>query len=1142
MKKLLFSLTVFFIFALNARVVEFQDIVDNSDYISSFIVQDYELTQDIEIDVNSMNYTNPYDSKLFANLCTSRQYELDSPDFFENCIELKNGKVPECENQCEFTYSRPLYKDDCPPCLKKKSVMDKLNPVRSSKRRDVSESEWKATQNFKMCEDADGDEYCDDEEFKICGVDEYDWQDVCDNPERYRVRPVDGGHEFPVDNCPKVYNPETYNESNGIWSQADWNEDGIGDACDLDGDGIEDDVDPRVYFAQGGTKKLNFEDPRNGYINNKNCAGSSMVGYCFGDGWFGRTLNIKGFVGIKDTKKSKSKIEAKFCYCGNDPEGHNVCKESGFCGRNHVRTGRFWDLTGKTTWRTAHEDEDFTKDVAVDRYSTGIYYNEERKEAPQIDTGMKKAGFSWDWGYSKNSILSKVPEVAAESELVKGIIKWTGNYPAIRISFAPVNKISEPYAIADGVNIKRYENYYQEATPNQLGSTIEYAFSDKVMIDLIIEKRATKGSAWWLPSLPPSWWYLIDHFRPGLADFRPMPGDPWEWNSSIGSAEEVSLRPEVLTSAILNERGMILKALKNDSPYQQIFKMGAADFIYSYENSEYVIKMANDAGFFQKKAVVEDGINMKSASVLVDGNKIFMAGNLTCSSGQYAASEESCNYNNVFGVIDVSATGAVMTTLSTPASNNSSYLKLIMLNDVIFMITENETGAVDVFRYLNGEEESETWEFVTSWQFNSPVALNNGTVKDNVFHIPAPKDQNKTEIVSFNGTEFGNFQTIDKAYDAYLKLYDNTGVLTAVDTKYLTDDSVSAFIITAEGVSEIEIPVIKSSMVPSTPQFCIYENNNSILPGARNSQGECIPVYNYNYQTVYYPDYKRTVAGIGNSLYLGGLTGVRRVEIKEDGSLRNREMVFTSHTHNLAKQSNVLYGASGNRIYVYETDETGSITGTTSFSASSCTNLRVVDEKLFTAENRRVRVFDLSDSLNPYLIKTIPTSGNVIDLEVVGDKLYIYEETVSWLFMVNGYTVVYDISDLNAPVMEKSFKKRCVDAEMQSSGDMIYLGCKNGQHRIEESGLVNVQGEKNFVREGYVYDRNLYQVFGGALHKSKVAVKIAVCGDGLIENNEICDSDIISCTELSSIYVGGIAACNSTCDGYNESVCETDGW
>lgn len=55
MKKGLFlALFIVFTSMLTARVVEFQDIVDNSDSISSFIVQDYELTQTVSIDPNNI--------------------------------------------------------------------------------------------------------------------------------------------------------------------------------------------------------------------------------------------------------------------------------------------------------------------------------------------------------------------------------------------------------------------------------------------------------------------------------------------------------------------------------------------------------------------------------------------------------------------------------------------------------------------------------------------------------------------------------------------------------------------------------------------------------------------------------------------------------------------------------------------------------------------------------------------------------------------------------------------------------------------------------------------------------------------------------------------------------------------------------
>ena len=152
-------------------------------------------------------------------------------------------------------------------------------------------------------------------------------------------------------------------------------------------------------------------------------------------------------------------------------------------------------------------------------------------------------------------------------------------------------------------------------------------------------------------------------------------------------------------------------------------------------------------------------------------------------------------------------------------------------------------------------------------------------------------------------------------------------------------------------------------------------------------------------------------------------------------------------------------------------------------------------------------------------------------------------KTTSW-FTTKGYTGIYDISDFDSPVRTGYFKKRCRDAEMQKSGETIYLGCKNGQYKVTDTGLVTISGEKNYVRDGYAYNRVLYQVFSGTLHKSKIAEKIAICGDGVIENDEICEGgDTIQCTDLDASYVGGTAACNSTCSGYSEENCETDdGW
>lgn len=51
-----------------------------------------------------------------------------------------------------------------------------------------------------------------------------------------------------------------------------------------------------------------------------------------------------------------------------------------------------------------------------------------------------------------------------------------------------------------------------------------------------------------------------------------------------------------------------------------------------------------------------------------------------------------------------------------------------------------------------------------------------------------------------------------------------------------------------------------------------------------------------------------------------------------------------------------------------------------------------------------------------------------------------------------------------------------------------------------------------------------------------------LCGNGIVEGDEICDGAPIDCEDLDPNYVSGTATCNATCDGYNTNNCSDDGW
>ena len=291
----------------------------------------------------------------------------------------------------------------------------------------------------------------------------------------------------------------------------------------------------------------------------------------------------------------------------------------------------------------------------------------------------------------------------------------------------------------------------------------------------------------------------------------------------------------------------------------------------------------------------------------------------------------------------------------------------------------------------------------------------------------------------------------------------------------------------ADGTGEITFGTVKVEGAPvrkHKENFCLSETNSSIFPGITNFYGECQKVENYDFDEITFPDYKFSVAGYRNSLYLGGLTGIRRVEIGENGEITRKEMIYSGEANNLAVYGNTLYAANYGEIDIFKIADDGSIQKKSSVKTNNCKNIRIDGGKLFAAENKRVRIFDLGDPLSPEPVKTISLNGGAEDLETAGNRLFVYEN-LNGLLTRKGKVSVFDISNITTPQKIKEFSRYCNDPEMQKSGETVYLGCKNGTFRIEENGLKTVSGEKNYLREGYVYDGILYQVFSGTLHKSE---------------------------------------------------------
>ena len=72
---------------------------------------------------------------------------------------------------------------------------------------------------------------------------------------------------------------------------------------------------------------------------------------------------------------------------------------------------------------------------------------------------------------------------------------------------------------------------------------------------------------------------------------------------------------------------------------------------------------------------------------------------------------------------------------------------------------------------------------------------------------------------------------------------------------------------------------------------------------------------------------------------------------------------------------------------------------------------------------------------------------------------------------------------------EGRFEIECNDSEMMYDENHVYLGCGNGQYRIDksETGLnpEQVEGKKNYFRDTYVRKGIIYTVHSGKIFLSR---------------------------------------------------------
>lgn len=996
------------------------------------------------------------------------------------------------------------------------------------------QKDWNNNGIGDACEDYDEDGVfdADDNCIEIPNSDQNDWNDngkgdACENSDKDEFIDAD-------DNCPGVYNPD----------QKDWDGNGIGDMCDdydedkwldyedacpnvvncikcqencrfstseccsrershcdMDGDGrwdlepylelnskfdLEQFIDHYAYSASGIWEKSRDD------VHITDTTSNTYGGTWRGTQETGHKIEIYSQASYFCGQESKpSKLSTYYCYCGKDKESHKRCDDGGACGKNFAEPNQVWDKQfGHTTWLptpqgfenieinsgdSCSQNGKFKKIQSKGNYETLDYKNDPVLGGKIFDTE----------GY-------EVPHPRTEEEKQELLDKK--NYPLLKLSFGVVTGNPDDYLKEIGkdeyeVNKEYFSNYDQTPLHGEKDKLILAKKSGK-LVDIIIE-----DIPYFRAEIIPGygkWWYDMMWDYLGR---KPWDDPRWELGFEDilkDTLYESIARPSEFTEVGFDGNSITAELVSFHDDYNQIFRFGGRNAVYFKDGNTFSIAFNDVNGIFNEVYSVPEGIPMRSAAVTTVGTEIFMA------AGMDNMILHKRKKPDATEIVPIRTTNFVKITFCgnnlsmmrlAPLPERPVHISLFAIEEKIHAFMIDSRGKGKIIAYSN---ENDSWEELSAFDFGQEFSLNNMFIKGKDLYFTAPDLENKTTLYSWNsGSGVHKIASIDTDYDAFIKPFSSSKKIILADLKKL-GSTVDAWELSNNGFTKITVPVNKPEYKMA---FCINENADSVFPGATDFHEKCQSVGNYNYKSKLFFDYKYSLAGYENSLYLGGLTGIRRMEIGENGKLTKKEMLYSGKTKSLAVYKDVLYAANKDEIDLFSISEDGKISRISGLKATDCENLKTENGKLFTAENKQVRIFSLSDPKNPELLKTITVEGSVKDIEILNNKLFVYEET-GGCFSKKGTVRIYDVSDLNNITQTQNFEKICKKAEFQKSGDKVYLGCKTETFKVEESSLTKMHGSPKYLRDSYVFDGILYQVFSGTLHKSSVTKAAQPDSDG----------------------------------------------
>jgi len=318
--------------------------------------------------------------------------------------------------------------------------------------------------------------------------------------------------------------------------------------------------------------------------------------------------------------------------------------------------------------------------------------------------------------------------------------------------------------------------------------------------------------------------------------------------------------------------------------------------------------------------------------------------------------------------------------------------------------------------------------------------------------------------------------------------------------------------------------------------YCLAESEET-LSGGIGTSGKCVPFTHPWYNSFSAGATVYSLSGKGDRLYVGTNNAIKVYDISDPISpVLVSSFSTSSRVNDLEVYGDTLFAATNNGLYKLDASDSDELTQILFISAflNSQYKVEVYDGKLYVGDDNGIKVRDLETMS----VLTSVNNGSVLDFAIENGEIGLYKDAL--------FSPV-EIRDAENLTLKANEFFGCFEIEVGSSFGRFYLSCDDETYRFEDDGdggisFTELSGDIRELQDVYTFDGYTYFYDENTIWISTSSDVPAICGNGIVEGDEVCDGTPINCEDLDSNYVSGTATCNSTCDGYNTNNCSDDGW